>query len=260
MTGLRWLRLPRSFGFLFVYGIYLAVLGLGQRLVIWPLVALLPARRDRIVRAWLRAQAWLNLAMARVLADVRVTVEGTIPAESVVVVMNHQSVLDIPLGISLMPGPQVLIPTRLRYKYGIPGISPLTRLARFPLLSQSRVLPREELASLRQAADRVHRGACSLLMFPEGHRTRTGEIGPFMRAGLRLVLEHANRPVYAVVVDGIWGARRMVDAAGSIAGSRVRMRVLGPWPAPNADEVDGFIERLHEQMRDALVRMRGAQA
>ena len=57
------------------------------------------------------------------------------------------------------------------------------------------------------AADQVARGELSTLIFPEGHRTRDGEIGPFMRAGLRAILLRAQRPVYLIVVDGLWRAR-----------------------------------------------------
>lgn len=255
-------RALRSIGFLLVYGGYVAAaIGLGQRLVLWPAMALLPRRRAALVRAWLRLHARATLGMARWVAGVRVAVQGAIPRESCVVVMNHQSVLDIPLGIALIPGPYPLIPTRDRYRRGIPGISPLGRLAGFPFVAQGRALTRDELRALLHAADLVARGERSLLIFPEGHRTRDGTLGPFMRSGLRLVLARARRPVYAVVADGITQSRTVADALTHFAGTRVRVTVLGPF-APPTDKVaiDAFIEMLHARMTAALAELRTAGA
>src|SRR5690349_2048551 len=118
-------RAARSGAFLLAYAGYLSVVvGLGQRLLLWPAIVLLPRRRGSLVRAWLRAHARATLAMARGLAGVRVSVDGAIAPGSCIVVMNHQSLLDIPIGLALVPGPYPLIPTRDRYMRGIPGVSP----------------------------------------------------------------------------------------------------------------------------------------
>ncbi len=239
-----------------------AVVGLGQRLLLWPMIALFPRRRQSLVRGWLRVHARATLGMARVLAGVRVRVAGAVGAESCVVVMNHQSVLDIPIGLSLVPGPAPLIPTRDRYRRGIPGVSPLARLARFPFVAQGRALTREELRALLAAAEAVAAGERSLLIFPEGHRTRDGRIGPFMRSGLRLVLKRARRPVYCVVADGVTHARTVADALTRFAGTRVRAVVLGPFPPPAGGDaaIDAFIDLLHARMTAALAELRGEPA
>jgi 1-acyl-sn-glycerol-3-phosphate acyltransferase len=220
----------------------------------------MPRRRRSIIRAWLRAHSRSTLAMARLLANVRVTVRGAIPPESCIVVMNHQSVLDIPVGITLVSGPYPLIPTRNRYKRGIPGISPLGRLAGFPYVAQKRVLSRAELAALSAAADQVARGEQSLLIFPEGHRTRDGSIGRFMRSGLRIILARAKRPVYCIVADGMVHARTFADALVRFADTDVRVVILGPFPPPDEASVDDFIDVLHERMVTALEQLRSSPA
>ena len=75
---------------------------------------------------------------AKPLAGVRVTVEGAIAPGSCTVVMNHQSLIDIPIGFSIVPGPLPLVPTRRKYARGYPGVSPLIRVARLPLVGQTR--------------------------------------------------------------------------------------------------------------------------
>jgi 1-acyl-sn-glycerol-3-phosphate acyltransferase len=174
--------------------------------------------------------------------------------------MNHQSVLDIPIGLSLIPGPQTIIPTRERYRRGIPAISPLARLARFPFVSQGASLGRAELRALVEAVDRVDRGEMCLLIFPEGHRTRDGGIGRFMRGGLRIALTRARRPVYCVVADGMTSARTTREALAQVAASEVTVAIVGPFAPPadrSSESTDGFIDMLHDTMTNALARMRG---
>ncbi|MDQ3698249.1 MAG: 1-acyl-sn-glycerol-3-phosphate acyltransferase [Gemmatimonadota bacterium] len=251
-------RAARSLSFIAIYCLYLTfAVGLGQRVVVLPLITLFPRRRRAITRWWLGAHARGTLALARALSGVRLTIRGSIPSEPIVAVMNHQSLLDIPLGIALIPGPYPLIPTRDRYRQGIPGVSQLARLARFPFVSQGRTARREELVSLRRAAEQVAAGEQSLLIFPEGHRTRDGEITDFMKPGLKLVLARARRPVYCIVADGMWRSRTFADAALRFAGSRIHGVILGPFAAPSdANELDAFIDEIRARMIGALHDLR----
>lgn len=254
-------RALRSGIFFFIYCCYLVcVVGLGQRLLLWPAIIVVPRRRDAMVRAWLRFQGRATLAMARVLAGVQVAVHGSLPEEACIVVMNHQSLLDIPIGFALVHGPYPLIPTRDRYRRGIPGISPLIRLAGYPFVSQKRVMPRAELLALTDAADSVARGERSLLIFPEGHRTRNGRIGKFMRSGLRITLARAHRPIYCVVADGMAHTRTFAESLVRFAGTHVSVTISGPIPVPThpADEaqLDELIDTLHARMAATLDAMR----
>ncbi|HET6230063.1 MAG TPA: lysophospholipid acyltransferase family protein [Longimicrobiaceae bacterium] len=233
------------------------VMGAGQRLVIWPLVTLAPSRRTATMARWFHFNASAVMSIARVVAGVRVRVRGRIAPGACVVVMNHQSVLDVPLLYVLGADPLPVIPTRDRYRRGIPGISPLLRLAKFPLITQKRETAQQDLAAIAQAAEAVARGEASIAIYPEGHRTRDGEIGPFMPRGLTSILARAKRPVYCVVADGMWGARTMADAARQMAGAHVEAVVLGPFQPPEREEELGaFIEQLRGRMVAALADIR----
>jgi 1-acyl-sn-glycerol-3-phosphate acyltransferase len=255
-----WLRRStrplRSAAFFALYFVYLICpFGIGNRLLgLW--ARLRPARRRMLVGAWFRFLADTTLGLARLLANVRLSVEGTIPDEACVVVMNHQSLLDIPIAYSLVRGPYPLIPTRRRYARGIPGVSPLVRLARLPLIGQDRTSARADIKALAAAATEVLRGEQSLLIFPEGHRTRDGSISPFMKSGLRVVLERAQRPVYLVVEDGLWHARTTAEAIFRFADTSGCVAVVGPIDPPAKGEVDGFIDSLEERMATTLLALR----
>jgi 1-acyl-sn-glycerol-3-phosphate acyltransferase len=232
-----------------------------QQLVLRPLIHFLPARRKTLLGSWLMHQARVVLELARALAGVRFFIEGGIAKAACVVIMNHQSVLDVPLGVSLVPGPYPLIPTRASYRRGLPGISTLMRMLGCPFLSQGSQVTRAELVSLLRAADQVGRGEQSFLTFPEGHRSPDGEMLPFMTPGLRLVLERARgRPVYAVVVDGLHHLRAFKEIALRLAGTRVRVVVLGPYTIPPEDfQLGGFIDMVRDRMVETLARMRSAR-
>jgi 1-acyl-sn-glycerol-3-phosphate acyltransferase len=252
-------RAARSLSFLLVFISYvLIVIAAGQRLVILPLLKLFPRYSLRIRRAWLRLHAIATTGLARGLGGMRLRVQGAIPRESVVVVMNHQSVMDIPVGVLLIPGPYPIIPTRVRYSRRVPGISTLVHLLRFPVVTQQRENLRDELREIAEAADATARGDNSMLIFAEGHRTRDGQIAPFMRTGLRLVLERAKRPVYCVVADGLWHARTTFDAATGFAGATCSVRILGPFTPPSGD-LDGFIDNLRDRMVAELGAIRAAR-
>lgn len=257
------IQVARSFVYFTASMLWLVLMvELPQRLVLWPLTSLLPARRQPLAGRWIRWQARRLMDLARWIAGVRVTVRGAIGPGPSVVVMNHQSVLDIPLFLAMAPAdPYPRIPARTRYRRGIPGVSLAMRIARFPFVSQKRENVRDDLAAIGAVVEEVAAGTASIAIFPEGHRTRDGEIGPFMVRGLRSILARAGRPVYCVVADGMWGARTMAEAAGRMAGARVNVRVLGPF-APPADEadLDAFIQELRERMVATLAEIRAGDA
>jgi 1-acyl-sn-glycerol-3-phosphate acyltransferase len=121
------------------------------------------------------------------------------------------------------------------------------------------VLSRSELAALTDAAEQVARGEQSLLIFPEGHRSRDGGLGRFMRSGLRIVLSRAERPVYCVAVRGMVNARTFADGLANFANLDIRIAITGPIASPVSGEgergIDAFIDQLHERMAAMLAEL-----
>jgi 1-acyl-sn-glycerol-3-phosphate acyltransferase len=250
-------RAARSLFFLAVYFLYLVATGTFQRFVIWPLTAIAKARRNAIVGGWFRFMANSTIGLARVVAGVKLDVRARVPPGSCVAVMNHQSLLDIPIAYSQVGPPYPLIPTRASYARGIPLVSLLVRLGRLPLIQQKKETRRQDILAIAAGIESVLKGELSMLIFPEGHRTRDGEIGPFMKAGLRSILTRAQRPVFLVVVDGLWRARSTAESLFHFAGQRGVVTVSGPFPAPQEEEVDAFIDELHARMCAELDAIRG---
>ena len=259
---LRLARAARSAIFILVYLAYLIlVLGLVQRLIVIPLTWLLPASAARILGPWFRWNARNTLGLLRVLAGVRITVEGAIAPGSCTVVMNHQSIIDIAIGFAIVPGPLPLVPTRRRYAWGIPGVSPLIRVARLPLIGQTKQDIKVDVAMVEEAAERTRAGETSFFIFPEGHRSKDGSILPFMPRGLTIALSRIPRPVYCVVGDGMWQVRTLADTIVRVAGSRIRVRVIGPFEPPREEaDIPAFITFLRDRMIATLDLMRRPDA
>jgi 1-acyl-sn-glycerol-3-phosphate acyltransferase len=74
--------------------------------------------------------------------------------------------------------------TRRRYARWIPAVSPCIRALECPIVDPKRD-PRGAVELLRQAAT-VH--DAGLLIYPESHRSRDGEVRPFRPAGVLAVL------------------------------------------------------------------------
>ena len=141
------------------------------------------------------ARAWSRLILLT--TRVRVRVEGLdrLPRDGAYVfVSNHQSIYDIPILFWTLP-------FQLR-------IIAKSSLGRFPVLGwhlryTGHLLvarDRAGAATLAQVAELMD-GGRSLIVFPEGTRSRDGHVGPFKR-GLFLMAIDAGLPVVPVSVAG----------------------------------------------------------
>lgn len=239
----------------------LLVFDVVQRTLISGLVRLFPRRRHAILARWQQGIAWSVLAILRVFGGARVGDIPQIPSRSgVLVLMNHQSLLDIPLAVrAARPGyPRIV--TRERYANGKPLISHMLKLYQYPLVN-----PR---ATVRGDVERLARQAgespVPLVIYPEGTRTRTGRLGRFKRTGLRAILASRQWEVWMITVDGFWECTTLDEFRSSVSGIRGRLRVDGPFPAPapagDPGELDAFIDRMEETMAGALDRLREESA
>jgi 1-acyl-sn-glycerol-3-phosphate acyltransferase len=230
--------------------------GLVQRLVLWPLVLLLPDRRPALVTAGMKA---MSASIVRIvgLAGGRISLRGGVPTHGPVLLLaNHQSVLDIPLVVLLSHPLAPVFVTRRRYARGIPFVSLCVRLLGCPVIE-----PGRQGAALRILRRTAARHGNGILIFPEGHRSRDGGVSPFKVAGIKAMLRAGPRKVYLVVTDGLWRCRRLWDFAFGMHTLRGEVEVLGPFSPPSGDEeTTAFVERMREVMIDRLRERREGRA
>jgi len=141
------------------------------------------------------ARAWSRLIL--VTTGVRVQVSGLerVPIDGAYVfVSNHQSIYDIPILFSALP-----FQLRIIAKASL-GLFPVLgwhlRYTGHLLVNRARI----GAVTLLQVAGLMKRGH-SLIVFPEGTRSRDGRVGPF-KGGLFLMAVEAGLPIVPVAIRG----------------------------------------------------------
>jgi 1-acyl-sn-glycerol-3-phosphate acyltransferase len=150
-----------------------------------------------------RAVYWVALRWCKHLLAVcgaRVTLEGRekLDRESrYVFVANHQSHLDIPCLMSVLPYHLTFIAKK--ELFAIPffgwGITAMGHIA------IDRSSARKARDSFRKAVRRLQNEDISVMIFPEGTRSRDGRVGEFKRGSFALAVD-AGLPVVPVTIEG----------------------------------------------------------
>ena len=198
-------------------------------------------KQNSIARAWARAL----LAISRV----HVKVEGLDKIKedgSYVFVSNHLSYMDTPVALSNIP-----VQFRFLAKRGLFQIPFMGwHLARAGHIPVPRGDARAAVKTMTLAAQIVRDQQISLLIFPEGGRSRKGEMRPFME-GAAYIAIRAGVPLVPV---GLIGTREVLPyGSGTVRGGPVILRIGDPIPTGQANIRD----RLHltELVRERIVAL-----
>lgn len=232
-----------------------------QRFVLAPWVKIRPDRRTPALGRWIQALAWYVTAPFVRLGGANIPVPRRIvPAEpGHLILMNHQSVFDIPLVVQTVDRGYPRIVTRKRYSRSIPLISHMVNLYQYPVVDPS-ANKSEMRASLDALAIAGRESDVPVVVFPEGTRTRNGELGRFKMGALSRLLGAREWTVHLFVADGFWQTAKFKDLANGVLGLKGTFAHAGSleWTDPSADPTP-FVERAHALMTDALTEMRSAQ-
>ena len=163
--------------------------------------------------------------------------------QPVIFIANHASHFDPPLLISTLPSHPVFIAKRELAR--VPFLGWVIWLAGFIFIDRGN---REQaLASLRAAALRIHEGQ-SVVVFPEGTRSRDGRLLPFKVGSFRLAAE-AGVPLVPLAIHGGHGILPKGD--WRVAGGPYRMVVGPPIPA-EGQSPEALLAQAEAAMRSLL--------
>ncbi len=109
---------------------------------------------------------------------------------------NHQSMVDVPVLLRALPVPLLFIVKEELRRVPLLG----TYMRAMGMIFIRRTDHRGSLKALRQCQDRLTTGR-SILIFPEGTRSRDGSVGTF-KPGSFLPVIDAGAPVVPVALDG----------------------------------------------------------
>jgi 1-acyl-sn-glycerol-3-phosphate acyltransferase len=229
---------------------------LGVAVLIWlPLMIIVrvitaPFDRGRYWTGWLFRR--LAVVHQRLNPLWKFEVEGSLPTDPrrpYVVVSNHESFVDILL-ISHLPWEMKWLSKVEMFK--IPVVGWLMRLAHdVPLRRGERD---SVVAALGACHDRLRRRV-SVMIFPEGTRSASGDMGAFKNGAFRLAIE-AGVPVLPLAVHGTRSALRKHD--WRLGRAHARVQVLEPIDTSGLtlDDVDELREQTRQRIVEAVERLR----
>jgi 1-acyl-sn-glycerol-3-phosphate acyltransferase len=183
----------------------------------------------------------------------RVRVEGGENLEGIetcILVSNHVNLLDGFLLYGMIPRFFRGLEQRQHFSWPVWGW--FSR--RFGNISLDQSGGGRTAGALRMAGTALASGI-SILVFPEGHRTRDGEIGAFARGAFRLAARN-GAVLVPVVHAGSWEVFR--KGGGGIRPGRVVLSILPPWePSRYRDlGIEEFKEAVKAEMVAAYSRNR----
>ena len=187
--------------------------------------------------------------MAMTIVGIRFRIAGreNLPqGRAAVFCANHQSNVDPPvLFRAVHPRLRVLYKQELDR---IPLLARAFRMAGFIPIDRHN---RESAMRSIELGARALRGGQSFLIFPEGTRSKTDQLLPFKKGGLRMAIK-AGAPVVPVAISG--GRAAMVKGSFVIRPATLTIRVGRPVETRDVDveDRDELIERVRHEIATLL--------
>ena len=198
------------------------------------------------------AVLWLARWWSRVILGapgVRVEVSSRVPlvpGRPYVFVANHASMIDIWAVFIAVPASfRFIAKKQLSF---IPLFGWAMRAGRFIFIDRQNALAARR--SMDEAARRIRAGQ-SVVIFPEGTRTRDGRLGAFKKGGFRLAIDSG----VDIVPSAIKGSRELMPrGAALIRAGTVRVEIGEPIPAGGltVEDRNKLIDDVHARVAEML--------
>ncbi len=202
-----------------------------------------PQKRKQaaIARGWARVLLWVSGVKVKVEGLEKISRDG-----SYVFVSNHLSYMDTPVVLASIP-----VQFRFLAKRGLFQIPFLGwHLARAGHIAVPRGDARAAVKTMNLAAQVAREQAISLLIFPEGGRSREGSLGEF-KEGAAFIAVRAGVPLVPMCLKG---TREVLPfGSGHIRSGTVVMRIGDPIPTRESSDRDRA--QLTAELRNRIVAL-----
>lgn len=232
-----------------LYIIYQYLIGFPLIVVVTLFTALLtiicfPWRNGKLPRTvqvfWSRSVLWLLLVPIKVTGC-----ENVDSNQSYVFVANHQSFLDVFAVYGWLPNNfKWLMKKELRK---IPFVGTACAVAGHIFVDRSN--PRAAMESLTYIKAQLHDGI-STVIFPEGTRTKTGEMGRFKQGAFKIAMD-MDLPVVPISLSGFFDAMPR-NKFYVKPFSRVALHIGKPIDISQFNDINEAMTELHTQVKNGI--------
>lgn len=233
----------------FFYILYQYLIGFPLIVVVTLFTALLtiicfPWRNGKLPRAvqvfWSRSVLWLLLVPIKVSGR-----ENVDPKQSYVFVANHQSFLDVFAVYGWLPNNfKWLMKKELRK---IPFVGTACAVAGHIFVDRSN--PRAAMESLTYIKAQLHDGI-STVIFPEGTRTKTGEMGRFKAGAFKIAMD-MGLPVVPITLNGFYQSMPPGQFFANL-NSRVSLHIGKPIDISHFTDINEAMAAVREKVAEGL--------
>ena len=189
---------------------------------------------------------WARYVVGLSGAQVEITGQENIPQDTAVVFIgNHQGYLDIPVLLGYLNKPMAFIAKKELLK--VPLLAEWMKLMKCTFLDRKNM--RQSVRAIQDAIETVKEGY-SLVIFPEGTRSRGDDMGEFKAGSFKLPVK-AGAPIIPVTIDGTW---HLLEEKGHITPATVRITVHPPVQTAglSREETRALPEQVRKTIADEL--------
>jgi 1-acyl-sn-glycerol-3-phosphate acyltransferase len=204
----------------------------------------LSAERDIVNEIGLFAGKWARDLVSATGSTVDVRGLENLPKDrTILFVCNHQGSFDIPLAIGYLPVPKGFVAKVEMLK--MPLVGKWMKLMKCVFIDRRD--KRKSIMALNEASKNLATGY-SLLLFPEGTRSKSSTVGEF-RASLSKLIQKSDVTVVPVTIDGSY---RIMESNGNIIKPANVTLTVGQ-PIDTAGLTKQEVDALTDNIRDTII-------
>jgi 1-acyl-sn-glycerol-3-phosphate acyltransferase len=189
---------------------------------------------SRILKRW--SGMFLRIPPVKVTAE---GLENADPAARYIIVSNHLSTFDIPLMFWALPTDGRFLSKKELFRIPLVGRA----MRQVGIIEVDRQAGRSSRAVINEGVENAAQRGYSLIVFPEGTRSDSGEMLPFKKGAFRIAID-TGLPVLPVVIEGT----DRISKPGSklFHPGHARIRVLPPIPTADLTNRDNLNDLMAE--------------
>ncbi len=155
--------------------------------------------------------------------------------EQFLLISNHQSLLDIPVYMKFLRGKDLRFVAKDTLGRHIPLVSEMLRTQEHCLIPR-KAKPMDAMRYVGDFGKKVVERKQIPILFPEGSRTKDGQVGKFYSAGFRKLTESTNLPIVICALEGGYKLRDLRKIFTNLKRGCYRVKVLKVVDCPQTKE------------------------